>query len=245
MRFVALFSLGTGALLGAATGALAIHERTLWHQLWDHLKRGDIVLGDRGFGSCAEFFLLVERGVDCVMRLHQCRKAARKIKRLGKNDWIVEWLKTSTVCPKWMQPGQWNTLPDALRVRIVTFSVPIPGFRTKTITLATALLDSDTYAAAGLAQLFRQRWMAELFLRDIKITMSMDVLRCMTPALIQKEFTMHLIAYNLVRALMLDAAARNGCDPLRISLAGAIAATRQWAPVKEIPHRNQYRKGLS
>ncbi len=81
-----------------------------------------------------------------------------------------------------------------------------------------------------LAQLFRKRWMAELFLRDIKLTMGMDVLRCKTPARIQKEFTMHLIAYNLVRALMLEAATRNECDPLRISLAGAIATTRQWAP---------------
>ena len=82
-----------------------------------------------------------------------------------------------------------------------------------------------------LAELYRRRWRIELFLRDIKITMGMDILRCKTPALVQKEFTMHLIAYNLVRALMLEAAQQHAQDPLRLSLAGAIATIRQWASV--------------
>lgn len=237
MRFVALFSLATGALLASASGPLSEHERTLWRQLWDVLAREDIVLADRGFCSFAEYCLLLQRGVDCVMRLHACRGkgGVRKIKRLAKGDWLVEWVKT-TVRPKWMEKAHWDKLPKTLRVRHVTISVAIPGFRTKSLTVATTLLDATAYPAEALADLYRRRWHIELFLRDIKITMGMDVLRCKTPALVQKEFTMHLIAYNLVRSLMLEAATRQDKDPARLSLAGAVAAIRQWAPTFMVFH---------
>jgi len=230
LRFAGLFSLATGALLGAAHGPLSDHERTLWRRLWDRLKRGDIALADRGFCSFADYGLLLKRGVDCVMRLHARRsKGVRKIKRLAKGDWLVEWVKTK-IRPEWMEQTQWENLPGTLRVRHVTTCVAIPGFRTKTLTVATTLLDAADYPAEVLADLYRRRWSVELFLRDIKITMGMDLLRCKTPALVHKEFTMHLIAYNLVRALMLEAATRHHKDLARLSLAGAVAAVRQWAP---------------
>ena len=230
MRFVALFSLATGAVLGTAQGPLSDDERTLWRRLWDLLKPGDIALADRGFCSFADYWVLLQRGVDCVMRLHARRsKGVRKVKRLAKDDWIVEWVKTK-VRPKWMTKAQWENLPGTLRVRHVKIHVTIPGFRTKSLTIATTLLDATLYPAQTLADLYRQRWSIELFLRHIKTTMGMDVLRCKTPALVHKEFTMHLIAYNLVRALMLEAATRHNKDLCRLSLAGAVAAVRQWAP---------------
>jgi hypothetical protein len=83
----------------------------------------------------------------------------------------------------------------------------------------------------SLAEPYRGRWMAELFLRDIKITMGMDVLRCKTPEMIEKEIWMRVIAYNLVRALMMRAATCNGAPVFRISIAGAIATIRHWEPV--------------
>jgi hypothetical protein len=231
MRLVALFSLATGAVLAVAKGSLANHERLLWHRLWRDLKKGSVVLGDRGFCGFADYCMLLRRGVDAVMRLNARRGAgARKIARLAKGDWLVEWRKTG-VCPKWMTKKQWRALPDVLRVRHIEVSVAIPGFRTQALTITTTILDSDAYPAECFADLYRRRWMVELFLRDIKITMGMDILRCKTPALIHKELAMHLIAYNLVRALMLQAAAEHGAEPARISLAGALAAIRNWAPV--------------
>jgi len=231
MRVVGLFSLGTGALLGATHGALSVHERILWRQLWELLKPGDIALADRGFCAYADYFLLRQRGVDCVMRLHQRRSTGvKKRKRLAKNDWLVEWVKTA-VRPQWMTPEHWNELPPTLLVRHVKVRVSIKGFRTEAFTVATTLLDAKAYPVHALADLYRRRWMVELYLRDIKITMGTDVLRCKTPALIQKEFTMHLIAYNLVRALMLKAATRYARQCLDLSLAGALATVRQWAPV--------------
>lgn len=245
MRLVAVFSLATGAVLGVAKGALRVHERTLWHNLWHLLEKGSVVLADRGFCGFADYALLRARGVDAVMRLNARRSAgARKIARLGKGDWLVEWTKTG-VCPKWMTKKEWRALPNVLHVRHIEVRVDVAGFRTRALTIATTILDAEAYPAECFADLYRRRWMVELFLRDIKITMGMDILRCKTPALIHKELTMHLIAYNLVRALMREAAERQrsecseaerrgaerrATDPLRLSLAGALAAIRQWAP---------------
>jgi hypothetical protein len=231
MRFVALFSLATGALLGTARGSLHDHERTLWRRLWDLLSPGDIALADRGFCSFADYCMMLRRGVDALMRLHKQRgKGVRKIKRLGKGDWLVEWIRASTLRPKWVDRALWAQLPEALRVRHVRITVRIPGFRTKTLVVATTLLDATNYSADALADLYRRRWCVELLLRDIKTTMGMDILRCKTPALIEKEFIMRLIAYNLVRALMLEAAEIYKKDITRLSLAAAVAAIRQWAP---------------
>lgn len=91
-------------------------------------------------------------------------------------------------------------------------------------------MDSTRYGAAELADLYRQRWDVELFFRDIKTTMGMDVLRCRTPDLVRKEILMHFIAYNAVRRLIVDAANTADCAPRRISFKASIQALRQWEP---------------
>ena len=244
MRLVAVFALASGAIVGVAKGALRVHERTLWHRLWPLMENGSVVLADRGFCGFADYAMLLDRGVDAVMRLNARRSTgARKIARLAPGDHLVEWKKTG-VCPTWMTNSQWRALPDVLRVRHIRVRVAVAGFRTRALTLATTILDAKAYPAQCFAELYRRRWMAELFLRDIKITMGMDILRCKTPALVHKELTMHLIAYNLVRALMLQAAERSRADPLRVSLAGALAAVRQWAPALAAERSSNARRRL-
>lgn len=230
MRIAALFSLSSGALLGRARGPYAVSERELWRQMWGKLEPGDVVLADRGFCSYADFFLLGAQGVDCVMRLHARRDAGvRKLKSLGEGDCLVEWIK-SKPNPDWIPKPDWQAMPAALAVRHITFRVSEPGFRTEKITVATTLTDPAEYPAKAFADLYRLRWKAELFLRDLKTTMRMDILRCKTPGMIFKELDMHLIAYNLIRALMLAAASRGGIDPNDLSFKKSLNTARQWAP---------------
>lgn len=231
MRFVALFMLSSGAWLASAKGSLQQHERTLWHRLWNFLRPGDVLLADRGFCGFADFYLLLCQHVDSVMRLHQKRSTGcRKVQKLGKDDWLVAWYKTG-ICPKWLDQETWNRLPKTMILRHVAIWVPITGFRTRSFTLATTLLDNRVYSASDLADLYRRRWMAELFLRHIKTTMGMDILRCKTPNLVHKEFLMHQIAYNVIRAMICQSAQKHGVDPHKISLAGTCATLRQWALV--------------
>ena len=129
-----------------------------------------------------------------------------------------------------MNKQQWEDMPDRFTVRQLTVTVDVPGFRTDTIVIVTTLLNPQTFPASAFAELYRKRWAVELYLRHLKTTMGMDVLRCKTPEMVTKELYMHLIAYNLVRAIMLDAATAHAVHLQRLSLKGSIATIRQWAP---------------
>lgn len=232
MRIVASFCLATGLLLNLRKSRLAVAERTLWRQMWSDYQAGDIVLADCGFCSLADYWLLSQRGVDCVMRLHQARKEKKIIKKFNKNDYLVQWQKGKYKDgPDWLTPEQWQQIPQSITVRHVKVTVDIPAHRTRSLTIATTLLDHKKYPSHAIADLYRRRWMGEIYLRDMKTTMHMEVLRCKTPEMIHKELTLFMIAYNLIRSLIWNAALNKGCDPYRISFAGAIATIRQWTSI--------------
>jgi hypothetical protein len=125
----------------------------------------------------------------------------------------------------------WRELPAELAVRLVRFRVAVPGFRTEAVVLVTTLLDAQRYPDEAIAALYRRRWAVELCFRDIKTTLGLDVLRCQSPTLIEKEIWLHALAYNLVRALMVEAAWTHGVDVGRLSFKGTVDTLRQWAPL--------------
>ena len=222
VRWVALFSLSSGALLEVALGNKHKAELTLFRQIWDRLKKGMIFLADRGFCDFVTIVALFLRGVDSVMRLNGSRPHDfRKGKRLGKGDRLVVWEKprhrARTATKK-----LWRSLPDHMTLRLICWPVSIPGFRTQHLFLVTTLLDPVAYPPAELAALYLRRWRVELFLRDIKITLGIDALACKTPAMVYRELMMHLVGYNLVRCLMVEAASIYEVDLERISFKGSI-----------------------
>jgi len=227
MKLVGLFSLATGALSCVACGSLHNAEHALFLRMWKTLRSEfDLLLGDRHFGSFAIFAALRLCGMHGVFRLHQQRKIDwRRGKRLGKHDRLVIWRKPPKLT--W-----WLSLPapEEITIRILKVCVPVPGFRTRVLFLSTTFLDPKLFSADDLADLYRRRWRVELFFAHIKTTMRMDLLRCLSPEMIRREFHMHLIAYNLIRALMFQAAAIYGADLTRISFKGTCDALRQWAP---------------
>ncbi len=231
MRIVGLFSLATGIWRGVAFSALATAERTLFRNLWDQFAWDDIALADTGFCSYADYVLLERRGVDSVMLNHQRRtKGLREIEKFGENDRLVEWQKGKQR-PNWLTKEQWDELPETFLVREITADIAGHGFRTQKLVIATTLRDPKRYPADQIVALYRRRWNIELYFRDIKISMGMDVLRCKSPDMVEKEVWMHVIAYNLIRALMRDAAKKHGAPLDRISFKGTCDAVRNWAPV--------------
>ena len=122
-------------------------------------------------------------------------------------------------------------MPEQLTLRQIKVTVRTPGFRVKTFYIVTTLTDVNRYPAEALAKLYYQRWEVELFFRDIKTTLGMDILRCKSPDMVQKEILMHLIVYNCIRQLMLRAANQKNLSPRKISVKGSIQALRQWLPL--------------
>ena len=116
-------------------------------------------------------------------------------------------------------------------VRECRVRVEQPGFRVRSLVVATTLLDADEFTKDDLAQLYRARWNAELDLRSLKQTLQMDVLRCKTPELVRKEIWTHILAYNLIRTIMAQAATRHGIEPRSISFKGAVQTLEAFQPV--------------
>jgi hypothetical protein len=228
VRVLVVFCLATGAAIDAAFGRYRgkrTGEAALLRQLADAFEVGDVVLGDRTFSGFYELAFWQSRGVDAVVRLHQARRTDfRTGRRLGREDHVVVWSRPDR--PEWVDGATFAALPRRLEVREVAVRVTRVGFRTRRLVLATTLRDAATYPAGALAELYRARWHAELDLRSLKVTLGMDVLRCRTPGLVRTELWMHLLAYNLIRAVMARAATEVGCVPRELSFAGAVQAVR-------------------
>jgi hypothetical protein len=233
VKLVACFCLASGALLHWVQGTLKDHDCRLLRRLLDCFQKGDVVLADRGFSSFANLAQLRARGVDAVLRLHHFRKLDwRSGRRLGPRDRVVTWPKGPCQGQLWTAE-QWAELPAELTVRLVEIVVAVPGFRTQKLVLVTTLMDATAYSAEALGQLYFRRWAIELFFRDLKQTLGMDVLRCQTPAMVAKEIVMHALAYNLIRALMQDIAHSQAVALSRVSFKGTVDALRQWQELFE------------
>ena len=229
MQVVGCFCLASGAIVDWVETALKSHECRVFRQMLHMFGKGDVVLGDRGFCSFANFSMLMDKGVDAVMRLHQRRTVDfRQGKRLGPLDRLITWNRPAARAVGWSRE-QWDALPKELTLRVVRIKVEIKGFRVRQYDLVTTLTDTSIYTKDNLSELYFRRWAVELYFRQIKTTMGMEKLRCRTPEMVRKELRMYLIAYNLIRGLMQEAAHVGSAKLDRISFKGAVDTLRQFS----------------
>lgn len=246
-HLLTLFHAGTGLLQQVLMAPLRTHDMSRVVLTHPELTSGDVLVADRGFCSYAHLALLIQGGLHGVFRVHHATivnfrkgrrhvapsssrtKSQRKrglprsawIQWLGQCDQIVQWHKPAS-CPAWMTPQAYAALAPSIRVRELRFKIREIGCRTRQVTLVTTLLDPVSYPALELAQLYWDRWQIEVNLRHLKQTLHLDVLRCKTQDGIQKELVMIALAYNLVRLVMLRAAAAQQVDVQRISFVDAL-----------------------
>ena len=257
-HWLALVHFGSGLFQKVITAPLRTHDLKGVAQLHPELEAGDVVLGDRAFGSFGHVALLVSRGLHGIFRAHQKlivdftpgrrhavpgrgkstkhkgQPRSRWIESLGPLDQIVEWFRPEDV-PSWLSAEAWAALPGTLRVRELRYTIARPGFRVHTVTLVTTLLDANRYPKEKLAEAYGLRWTIETCLAHLKTTMKMDVLRCQTVRGVEKELTMFLLVYNLVRMTVLEAARRQGVPPERISFVDALRWLATARPGDELP----------
>jgi hypothetical protein len=255
-RIVALFHAGTGPLLEVLAAPLRAHEMAAAGGVRAHLGRGDVLVADRGFCSFLHLAMLAARGAHAVIRMHHrqivdftphrphvgrdAKEGAKGLprsrwpRRLGERDQVVEWSKPSR-CPAWLAEDEFAALAATLTLRELRYDVGRPGYRTRSVTLVTTLLDAEAYPPEALADLYGMRWRVELYLRHLKTTMKRDVLKCKTVDGVLKELTVYALVYNLVRAVMLEAARRQGREVERISFVDALRWLADAGPDEELP----------
>jgi hypothetical protein len=229
LRVMVLFSLLSGAILSVVTGDLRTAELPMLYQMFELFAPNDILLADRGLGNFVLLALLAhfKPGVDFIGRSARHVDGRRRLKRLGQGDWLAAWKKGCNPS-LWLPAPVWALLPKQITVRMVRGSCYVKGFRVRRVTLVTTLLDAERYPAREILQAYLRRWRLEMCLDDLKTTLQMEMLRARSPKMLQKEIYAHLIAYNLIRCTMAQAAAEQGVLLERISFKGTLDALRQF-----------------
>ncbi len=255
-HWLVLFNARTGLAIDTLTAPLRTHEASQVGQIQQETQAQDLVVGDDSFGTYAHLSLLLGRQMHGLFPVHHHRivdftphrpciepgkgKAAkglprsRWVKRLGHNDQLVQWFKPARR-PDWMTPQQWRSVPDSILVREVRRTIHRFRRRPIRLTIVTTLLDPKAYPPKQLFKLRLRRWDVETNFRHLKTTMKMEVLHCQTVEGVLKEMWMFLLVYNLVRMIMLEAAARQGVEADRISFADALNWMRRAKPGGELP----------
>lgn len=230
-KVVVWFCITTGAVLEVAVAAFNTSEWQLSRQLYATLQPEDVVMADSAYGTFVDLALVQRQGADAVFRKHQARHCDfRRGQKLGIGDHIVQWYRPQA-CPQSMSPAEFAALAASIKVREVHLLIRQPGFRPKEIILVTTLLDPKRYSKSQLAELYQRRWHAtEVNLKHLKTTLGMEMIRAKTPTMVQKDIWMHLLAYNLLRTLMWQAAQPAKVPPLRLSLQGTRQQFNQFRP---------------
>lgn len=213
-RIGVLIGLASGAVLGyevTACEGKGTGEQSLLRQLLGNIAPGDIVLADALLATWWIIESVVARGGDVVMAQHGCRITDfTRGESLGKYDHVVEWPRPPR--PRSMSAEQYARYPELLRMREVKVGGRI---------LVTTLLLPETASPQALDLLYAMRWNIEVDFRSIKVTLQMDVLRCKSQAMVEKEIAVYLLAYNLVRWAMATAASLAEVLPRALSFTGA------------------------
>jgi hypothetical protein len=222
-RLVGMVCLGSGAILEAATGRYqgkGGDEQSLLRSILHSLQRGDVLLGDAYYATYFLLCTLLERGVDAVFEQHGSRRRSTDFRcgqRLGERDHLIVLHKPDK--PDWMSSAEHERTPDTITVREV---------RTGGKTLVTTLLCPKQTSKSALKCLYRNRWHVELDLRNIKTTLGMERLSCQSPAMAIKEIWVYLLAYNLIRLIMTQAARLADRLPRQLSFKHTVQLCLAW-----------------
>jgi hypothetical protein len=239
-RWVGLICLGSGAVLDCALGGYrgkGNDEQALLRSQLDTLKPGDLLLGDAYFATYFLLCALRERGVEAVFEQQGARRRVtdfRRGQRLGARDHLIELCKPVRK-PDWMTDAQYALAPETLTVRELATGGKI---------LVTTLLCPKQTPKADLKALYRGRWHVELDFRHIKTTLGMERLSCKTPSMAQKEIWVYLLAYNLIRLMMAQAAVLAECLPRALSFKHTLQLWIAWDHHGSGTHHDDKRRAL-
>lgn len=224
-RVVAAALAQTKTIIAYAVDRYRTGENELAARLLGSLRRGDLIVADRGFAGVARYAKYLASGFEFVTRMHQCQ-------HVGKLPRLIEYSRNDFVTDLAM-PGAYRrrdpSLPEKVRVRIIRRVIEGREGH-EVLWLVTSLLDAKTYPAAQIARVYGRRWRIEELIEEVKVKASADVLRSRTPAGVRKELAARVIAVNVVRMIALEAAQAHGVDPLRISFVRTVRAILWFAP---------------
>ena len=263
-KLMGRYDASTGLLLEPVMRPLRTHDISAVAQVHGGVHPGDLLVADRGLSSYAHVAMVQSAGIHGVFRAHQRyegvwgsarrrprkrsgsktrrrvktrfgrRMQARVIRRLGPDDYLVEWVKPKKK-PDWMDAADYERLPERVQVRELRYRVRDPGCRTRVVILVTTLVDPIRYPKRKRVAVYRIRWRVEQYLRDLKQTLRMDVLRGQTEDIVRKELAVYALVYNLIRLVMHRASRTQRITATRVSFVDAVRWLQTASPGEPVP----------
>jgi hypothetical protein len=213
LRLVTVMSLRSHLLAAACFGPYGHGEKTLAKPLWNSIPESSLVLMDRDYFDASIFHELSSKNRHWIMPA-RAKPSWREIKKLGKNDLLVELQRSGPAGTKHKH------LPQYFDVRAIRYQRK--GYPPRT--LLTSLVDADRYPADEICALYHERWELELGFGEIKTDMlqRLEAIRSRSPEMVHQEIWGLLLAYNLIRLEMERVADEVDVSPLRISFVAAL-----------------------
>ena len=215
--FACLLDLSTSLILDYRFAPFDPGEKKTALPLLRSLGDGDLLLADRGFAGSPFLARVSATGAHFLLR-----KNARLnpetlpvLQRLGPNDFITE------VHVSRRARRDDPSLPERVRVRLFRATFRIPDGRKVTDWFVTSLEDPRRSPRKVLAGLYHRRWQQETSFLEFKGFFHGDVLRSKTVANVLKELHAHVLAYLLVRLVVVEAARTHELTPTEISVLAA------------------------
>jgi hypothetical protein len=225
-QLVTLCLAGTMTILDYAIGRYRQGEWGLLNTILGSLRRGDLLIADRHFAGAPYYIRYQRAGLEFLTRVHHRLKLSKvkRVIRYRPHDFV------GRLTVHKLYRRQDPSLPTHIEARFLKAVLRIRG-RHQVVWFVTSLLDPVRYPADQVIALYARRWRIETLFREVKITLSADVLRSQSPEGVRKEIVARLTALNVVRTLMLEAAAEAQIeDPLRISFVHAVRALLSFSP---------------
>jgi hypothetical protein len=215
VRVVTLMEAATHAAPDYELDAGTASEAVLAAPLLERLPGGCLLLWDRHFFSFDHLWRVRGRGSHVLGRLSKSVRPTL-LRRLPDGSYLAE-----------VRSGHRSRFGTRgrLPIRLLPYRLADPGRGdvTQTHRLFTTLLDEQAHPAAELIVLYHQRWEQELATDEVKThQLGRPVLRSRTPEGVEQEVAALLVAHHAVRRVMVEAAARAGVPPVRISFVGAL-----------------------
>jgi hypothetical protein len=228
----------------AVTGCNEVDERRDAMTLIQDLGKGDLLLTDCGFAAVWFFHQCLRRRIRMLARISNCWKP-KIIRTLGDGDYVVS--------VRGDIPSAYRRKKSSVRLtlRMIVYQVG----NDEPVRLLTDLLDADKTSAQELAVLYHQRWESELSYDEQKVHLmplqhgkQKTVFRSKSPTGVLQEVYGMLIAYNLVRGLMAEAAEASNLDPRNLSFVDSLdlidLATADYQRAKTCRDRQVIRRRL-
>lgn len=237
IRLVLLQSLLTGGVSNLAYGKFQgkeTGEMALSRLILGSLGKNALLLGDRYFPSYFTMADLIKRGLHGLFQSHAARDVDfRRGKQLGVLDHIVEWDKPQR--PAWMTQEQYELYPEKITLREAEITREC-GSGERMI-VVTNLLDAAKFTKSKLCKYYKKRWKIEVALKDLKDTFQMSHINAKTPEMVEKIIWAHILAYNILRWHMLNAATFYGShiENISVKTAGRILVANKIAIMNSQP----------